>query len=142
MQSPARLTRQQPAARDADVAALDGMIDRLAGWDPAATRQPSELVGTLVRREGDALLHAHIDLHLTRFGVRAAARAAAASETRPTVNKWRWSDGVSGPRLAATGAACAREGPRTRMPRQTPCGFRSAGEGPRGLPNAAPPALF
>jgi hypothetical protein len=64
MQNPARLTPQQPAALNADVAPLHGMIDRLAARDPAATWPPSEVFGTLVRREWDALLHAHLDLRL------------------------------------------------------------------------------
>ena len=69
MQSPERLTRRKPTSWAADVAALHGMMDRLATRDPVGPWPASEVFGALSRREWGALLHTHINHHLKQFGV-------------------------------------------------------------------------
>jgi hypothetical protein len=69
MESPERLTRRTPGEWSADVAALHGLIDRLAERPTSEQWPASEVFGPLSRDQWGALLHAHINHHLTQFGV-------------------------------------------------------------------------
>jgi hypothetical protein len=68
MESPERLTRRRPTVWDADVRALHDALERLAARDPSAHWPPSDVFGTLSRREWGALLRTHINHHLRQFG--------------------------------------------------------------------------
>jgi hypothetical protein len=69
MESPARLTRRQPAQWSADIAALHAIIDQLAQRGAGEQWPASEVFGSLSRDDWGALLHAHINHHLKQFGV-------------------------------------------------------------------------
>jgi hypothetical protein len=69
MQSPERLMRRRPSGWHRDLAALHEILDRVAARDLSATWPASEVFGRLSRREWGALLHTHINHHLSQFSV-------------------------------------------------------------------------
>lgn len=68
MESPPRLTRRRPGVWDTDIGALHDALDRLAERDPGASWPPSDVFGTLSRKEWGRLLRTHMDHHLKQFG--------------------------------------------------------------------------
>ena len=59
----------QPTAWEADVAALEGLVQRFVARGPGARWPEHALMGPMSGRDWGVFVHKHFDHHLRQFGV-------------------------------------------------------------------------